>query len=69
MIERLFRVYAESMGDLSVEFSSEGEMRSSYRKFLEGFVSEQGHLALVEENDGVWKNVNLLALDGRSAPA
>lgn len=44
-------------------------MRSSYRKFLEGFVSEQGHLALVEENDGVWKNVNLLALDGRSAPA
>lgn len=29
VVERLFGVYAESMGDLSVGFSGEGEMRSS----------------------------------------
>lgn len=56
VVERLFSVYVESMGDLSVEFPSEGEMRASYREFLEDFVSDQGHLVLVEENDGVWKS-------------
>lgn len=56
VVERLFDVYAESMGDLSVGFSSEEEMRSSYREFLEGFVSDQGHLVLVEEDGGVWRS-------------
>ena len=56
VIERLFDVYAESMGDLSVEFSNEREMRSLYREFLEDFVSDQGHLVLVEEDDGVWES-------------
>ena len=44
------------MGDLSVNFSNEREMRSSYREFLEGFVSDPGCLVLVEEDDGVWKS-------------
>lgn len=56
VVERLFGVYAESMGDLSAGFSSEREMRSSYREFLEGFVSDRGHLVLVEEDDGVWRS-------------
>ena len=43
-------------GDLAAGFSSEGEMRSSYREFLEGFVSDRGHLVLVEEDGGVWKS-------------
>ncbi len=55
-IERLFGVYAESMGGLSVDFSSEGGMRPLYREFPERFVSGQGHLVLVEEDDGVWKS-------------
>jgi ribosomal protein S18 acetylase RimI-like enzyme len=29
-------------------------MRSSYRELLEGFVSDQGHLVLVEEDGGAW---------------
>ncbi len=56
VIERLFGVYAESMGDLLSDFSNEGEMRSSYSEFLEGFVSDPGHLVLVEEDDGTWKS-------------
>lgn len=44
VIERLFDVYAESMSDLSCDFSSEEEMRSSYREFLEDFVSQPGQL-------------------------
>lgn len=56
VVSRLFNVYAESMSDLSCDFSSEEEMRSSYREFLEGFVSEDGHLVLVEEDVGVWKS-------------
>lgn len=56
VVSRLFDVYAESMSDLSRDFSSEQEMRSSYREFLEGFVSEDGHLVLVEEDDGAWKS-------------
>jgi len=56
VVERLFGVYAESMGDLSVNFSNEREMSSLYREFLEGFVSDSGHLVLVEEDDGVWKS-------------
>ncbi len=56
VVSRLFDVYAESMADLSCDFSSEEEMRSSYREFLEGFVSEDGHLVLVEEDVGAWKS-------------
>ena len=56
VVSRLFDVYAESMGGLSPAFSSEGEMRSSYREFLESFVSEDGRLVLVEEDAGAWKS-------------
>lgn len=56
VVSRLFDVYAESMSDLSHDFSGEQEMRLSYREFLEGFVSEDGHLVLVEEDDGAWKS-------------
>lgn len=56
VVSRLFDVYAESMSDLSHDFSGEQEMRSSYREFLEGFVLEDGHLVLVEEADGAWKS-------------
>lgn len=31
-------------------------MRSPYREFLGGFVSDSGHLVLVEEDGGVWKS-------------
>ena len=65
VVERLFGVYAESMGDLSVNFSNEREMRSLYREFLEGFVSDPGHLVLVEEDDGVWKSaLRAVSCDG-----
>ena len=56
VVERLFGVYAESMGDLSVNFSNEREMRSLSHKFLEDFVSDSGHLVLVEEDNGVWNS-------------
>ena len=56
VIERLFDVYAESMDDLSCGFACEGEMRSSYREFLEDFVSQPGHLVLVEEDTGAWRS-------------
>ncbi|MBP3885762.1 MAG: GNAT family N-acetyltransferase [Olsenella sp.] len=65
VVERLFGVYAESMGDLSVNFSNERETRSSYRDFLEGFVSDPGHLVLVEEDGGVWKSaLRAVSCDG-----
>lgn len=65
VVERLFGVYAESMGDLSVNFSNEREMRSSYRDYLEDFVSDPGHLVLVEEDDGVWKSaLRAVSCDG-----
>ena len=56
VVARLFDVYAESMGDLSCDFSSEEEMRASYCEFLEGFIADPAHLVLVEEDDGVWKS-------------
>lgn len=56
VIERLFDVYAESMADLSCDFSSEEEMRLSYREFLEDFVSDDCQLVLVEEDAGTWKS-------------
>lgn len=65
-LERLFGVYAESMGDLSSGFTGEDEMRSSYRGFLEDFVSDQGGLVLVEEDDGVWKSALRAVLCGGS---
>lgn len=56
VVSRLFDVYAESMADLSTSFSSKRDMHASYREFLEGFVSDPGHLVLVEEDGGVWKS-------------
>lgn len=56
VVERLFNVYAESMADLSCGFSNDEEMRASYRGFLEEFVSDPGHLMLVEEDGGVWRS-------------
>ncbi len=56
VVSRLFDVYAESMADLSCGFSSEEEMRASYREFLEGFVADPAHIVLVEEDDGIWKS-------------
>lgn len=53
-IDQLFDVYAESMADLSASFADAGEMRASYREFLEEFVASPGQFVLVEEHDGVW---------------
>lgn len=54
VVDQLFGVYEESMADLAGGFASPGEMRASYREYLEEFVSTPGQFVLVEERDGVW---------------
>ena len=53
-IDQLFDVYAESMADLAASFADTGEMRTSYREFLEEFMVTPGQYVLVEELDGTW---------------
>ncbi len=54
VVDQLLVVYEESMADLAGGFASPGEMRASYREYLEEFVSTPGQFVLVEERDGVW---------------
>lgn len=53
-VDRLFCVYAESMAALASDFADDAEMRTSYREFLEGFVSVPDQFVLVEVRDGTW---------------
>ena len=54
VVDRLFAVYAESMGDLAENFASPEEMRKSYKGFLREFIREPGQSILVEADGDKW---------------
>lgn len=53
-IHRLYSVYAESMLDLKMHFSSNAEMYASYASFLKDFIQKPKQLIIVETFDDEW---------------
>lgn len=54
VVDRLFAVYAESMGDLAENFDSAEGMRESYAGFLREFIREPGQLVQIETDGDQW---------------
>ena len=54
VVDRLFAVYAESMGDLAENFASPEEMRKSYEGFLREFIRGPGQRIFVETERDQW---------------
>ena len=54
VVDRLFAVYAESMGDLAEDFASPEEMRKSYEGFLREFIRGPGQRIFVETERDQW---------------
>lgn len=53
-VERLFALYEESMQDLRPNFETDEAMKTAYTEFLADFLTHEGQLVLVEEQEGAW---------------